>query len=73
MSPAQGIIIIAGMYAAYSDWIDYEIDEALRMGKSIIGVKPWNQQRTPVRIQNAATIMVGWNSASVINAVKEYT
>lgn len=39
ISPASKVIILAGMYAAYSDWIDFEIDTAAkgwkttRMGK----------------------------------------
>jgi len=70
MRPAQGIIILAGMYAAHSGWIDYEIDEALRMGKTIIGVKPWGQERTPVKIQDAADKMVNWNRLSIIQAIR---
>ena len=72
MRPAQGIIILAGMYAAHSDWIGYEIDEAVRMDKIIIGVKPWGQERIPQKIQDAADVMVGWNSASVIQAVRDW-
>lgn len=72
MKPAQGIIVLAGMYAAHSDWIDYEIDEAIRMGKTIIGVRPWGQERMPVKIQNAAHTIVSWNSASIISAVREW-
>lgn len=71
ISPASGVIVISGMYAAYSDWIDYEIDEAVRLGKIIIGIKPWGQERVPLKIQNAATVMVGWNSASLISAVRD--
>jgi len=70
MSPAQGIIILAGMYAAHSDWIDYEIDEAIRMEKTIIGVRPWGQERTPVKIQDASDTIVNWNSASIISAIR---
>lgn len=70
--PAQGIIILAGMYATHSGWIDYEINEAVRMKKTIIGVRPWGQERLPVNVQNAAHVMVGWNSASVIQAVRDY-
>jgi len=70
--PAQGVIILAGMYAAHSAWINYEIDEAVRMNKVIIGVEPWGQERIPDNVQNAATVMVGWNSASVIKAVRDY-
>lgn len=65
------VIILAGMYAAYSEWIDYEIDEAVRMGKYIIGVRPWGQERIPKKVQDNATIMVGWNSKSVTDAIKK--
>lgn len=68
--PASCIIILSGMYAAHSEWIEYEINEAVRMGKYIIGVRPWGQERVPVIVQNNADVMVGWNSASVINAIK---
>ena len=66
------IIVLASMYATYSSWIDYEIDEAVRQNKVIIGVKPWGQERIPKKIQDNATVMVGWNKKSVVNAVKDY-
>ncbi len=43
--PASCVIILSGMYAAHSDWIEYELSEASRMDKYIIGVKPWGQER----------------------------
>lgn len=64
------VIILAGMYATHSEWIDYEIDEAIRMNKYIIGVRPWGQERIPKKIQDNANVMVGWNSSSIINAIK---
>lgn len=74
ISPAQVVIILGGMYAAHSAWIDYEISEAQRMGKPIIGVQPWGQQRVPVSVQNASTIpLVGWNRSSIIQAVRNLT
>ena len=69
ISPASKVIILAGMYAAYSDWIDFEIDSAVDYNKYIIGVKPWGQERVPTKVSNNANIMVGWNKDSVINAV----
>ena len=66
------VIILSGMYVAYSDWIDFEIDTAVSMGKPIIGVRPWGQERVPTKVQNNADIMVGWNSASIIDAVRTY-
>lgn len=71
--PAQAVVVLAGMYAAHSAWIEYEISEAQRMGKTIIGVKPWGQERIPQVVTDAADIMVGWNSASIVQAVRDYT
>jgi hypothetical protein len=70
LGPAQGVLIIAGMYATHSGWIDYEISEAVRLQKKIIGVRPWGAERVPVKIQAAAHEMVNWNSASVIDTIR---
>ena len=66
------VIILSGMYVSYSEWIDYEIDTAKELGKPIIGVKPWGQERVPTKVQNEADVLVGWNSSSVVDAVREY-
>ncbi|MEI8209183.1 MAG: TIR domain-containing protein [Methylococcales bacterium] len=71
LAVAQGVIILGGMYAAYSGWIDYEIKEAQRLGKVIIGVRPWGAERIPINVQNASKVMVGWNRASIIQAVRD--
>ena len=34
--PAQVTLVLSGMYGAYSDWMKYEVDESIRMGKPII-------------------------------------
>ena len=75
ISPAQVVIILAGMYATEknSEWIDYEISEAIRMNKIIIGVAPWGQERVPVQVQNASTCdVVRWNKASIIQAIRTW-
>lgn len=66
------VIILSGMYVSYSEWIDYEIDTAIELGKPIIGVKPWGQERIPLKVQLNADAMVGWNSSSVVQAVRDY-
>jgi len=72
MRGCNAIIVVSGMYASYSEWIDYEIDEDIRMNKPIIGIKPWGNERIPLKIQNKATTLVGWNSASLITAIRNY-
>lgn len=71
VTPAQGVIVLAGMYVAHSEWIDYEIDEAVRMDKVIIGVRPWGHERISTKVSANSDIIVGWNRASVIGAVRD--
>lgn len=73
ISMCSCVIILSGMYVSYSDWIDFEIDTAVSLGKPIIGVKPWGQERVPLKVQNSADIMVGWNASSVVDAVRQYS
>jgi hypothetical protein len=72
MRPADAFIILAGMYAAHSDWIDFELSFARRIGRPIIGVRPWGAERLPATIQNAATEIVGWNGDSIVGAVRRH-
>lgn len=64
------VIIAAGMYVSYSAWIDYEIRTAAAMGKPILAVKPWGNERLPQIVQDSATLIVGWNSDSVVKGIK---
>lgn len=70
IKPASCVVIIAGMYDVYSEWIQYEINEALRMGKYIIGIRPWGAQKMPLIVQTYADEIIGWNSDSLIKAIK---
>lgn len=68
--PAQVTLVISGMYGAYSDWMKYEIDESLRMGKPIIGIYPWGQTYAPYYVTSNATEMVRWNTDSIVSAIR---
>ena len=70
MRPAEAFIILAGMYVAHSDWILYEINFARRIGRPIIGVKPWGNQLVPRAVQDGADEIVGWNRDSIVSAIR---
>ncbi len=72
MRPADVFLIIAGMYAAYSDWIDFELAFARRIGRPVIGIRKWGGERIPVAIQQASHEIVGWNSASIVGAIRNH-
>jgi len=72
MRPVHIVIVLSGMYTAYSDWMQKEIDMAVRLNKPILGVIPWGLQRTPVAVQDVALEMVGWNTNSIVTAIRKY-
>ena len=70
--PVNAVLIISGMYVNYRDWIQYEIDAAQYYNKPIIGIRPRGAERIPKAVQRDARIMVGWNTKSIVQAIREY-
>lgn len=69
--PANCVLVLAGMYVAYSDWIQAEIDIAVRYKKPIVGVKPWDSERMPTAVSGVADTVVGWNTSSIVQAIRD--
>lgn len=72
MQHASCVLILAGVYATYSKWINIEIQLAQEMGKKIIAIQPWAAQKTSQVVKNAADEIVGWNTSSIVNAIRGY-
>lgn len=72
MRDADVFLILSGMYVSHSDWIQFEINFARRIGRPIIGIKPWGATMTPIAVQNGADEVVGWNSDSIVRAIREW-
>ncbi len=70
MQSASCIIILAGVYASYSKWINIEIDFAKQMEKKIIAIEPWGAEKTSLRVKNAADKIVKWNTNSIVSAIR---
>jgi len=75
IDPAQIVLVIAGMYVAHSrtGWIEFEIEEAFAMGKPIVGIRKWGAERIPALVQERAIEIVGWQQASVVDAVRRHS
>ena len=71
--PVNCVLILAGMYVNHRKWIKKEIAIAQDLNKPIVGIKPWGQQRTPTEVQDAADIMVRWNTDSIVKAIRDYS
>jgi len=70
--PADVMLVLAGMYTARSRWMDWEMAFARRIGRHIIGVKPWGNVQLPVVVQNSADEIIGWNTESIVNAIRRH-
>ncbi len=70
--PTSCVLILAGVYATYSKWINIEIDLAQEMGKRIIAIEPWGSERTSSVVKNAADKVVKWNTDSIVGAIRGY-
>ena len=68
--PVQCVVIVSGMYVNHSDWIQFEMDYAKSLGKPMLGIRRWGEQRTPVAEEQCANEMVAWNSASIVTAIR---
>lgn len=67
----NGVIILAGVYASYSKWINEEIKISSNYRKPIIAVQPWASEKTSAVVKNSADKIVGWNGKSLANAIRE--
>lgn len=67
------IIILAGVYSTYSNWINKEISIAQNFTnpKPILAIEPWASERTSSVVKNSADKIVKWNTSSIIDGIRE--
>lgn len=73
LQPCSVILILAGVYASYSKWIEKEIKiakEKFSPGKPIVAIRPRGNVRISTLVQNNADRIVGWNTESVVSAIR---
>lgn len=56
---ADCVLVIAGMYANHSSWIQAEMNLARNLGKPLIGIKPWGSERMPQEVYERTVEDVG--------------
>ncbi|MDD2609369.1 MAG: TIR domain-containing protein [Giesbergeria sp.] len=71
IKPASVVLILAGVYATYSKWINVEIEIAAQLGKPIIAIEPWGSEKTSKVVKDAADKIVKWQTDSIVNAIRE--
>ena len=70
------VIIMAGVYSTYSKWINKEIEiaqNAFSIPTPILAIQPWGAERTSTVVKTAADMVVGWNTNSIVNGIRDLT
>ena len=73
MAPCHVVLVLAGVYATYSKWINEEIALAKRgflQPKRVLAITPWGAQRISAEVRQAADLVVGWNTNSIVQGIR---
>ena len=72
ISWAGTVVVLVGKETHTRPWVDWEIREANRQGKNIVGVYEdglKEKVKLPEALEKYSTAQVGWNSAGIIDAI----
>lgn len=64
------VLCIAGIYASYSDWMEWELDKAIEKNIPIVGVIPRGKTNISRIVANRAKETVKWNTESIVSAIR---
>jgi hypothetical protein len=72
IQPCHCVLIMSGVYASYSKWIQKEIEIAsTEFGKPIIAIDHWGALRASTQVTSVADRCVKWQTESIIAAIHE--
>jgi hypothetical protein len=69
---ADIVLGLAGIYASYSDWMEWELDTALKNNIPIVGVVPRGQERISQVVYSRSKEDVRWNTESIVTAIRKW-
>lgn len=73
MRTCHVVLILAGVYSSYSEYIQMEIQIAKELNKPIIAIEPSASEKTSLIVKNNAKCIVGWNTSSIVDAIRKYS
>ena len=74
MQYASVVLILAGVYASHSEWIEIEInlaESSFSSRKPIIAIEPRGSKRTSVPVKQVADRVVRWSTKSIVGAIRD--
>lgn len=71
ISWASAVVVLIGKETHQRPWVSYEIEEAHRQGKPIIGVyeRGGTDGKLPPELEKYGTAVVAWNAKAILDAI----
>ncbi len=71
INQASTFICLIGPNTHDSEWVNWEVEQAFKQGKRIVGVYLWGAKDSdiPPALEDAADAMVGWNHDTILDAI----
>lgn len=71
ISWASTVVVLIGQRTASRPWVNWEIEQANRQGKRIVGIyaRGSTEADVPPSFQEYGSALVGWNTESIISAI----
>lgn len=74
VGPVNCVVILAGVYSSYSEWIKKEVEIAKEVySKPVVAIEPWASEKTSKIVKDNADAIVKWQSASIVKAIREHS
>lgn len=73
IKPVNCVLIISGLYTSHHEWMQYEIETAVRLGKPVIGIVPWGNTEVPAIVRLHSDTIVNWNTDSIVRAIRDFS
>lgn len=72
ISWATTVVVLVGKETHTRPWVNWEIEQAHKLGKRIVGVyeRGGMDAPLPTALEDYATKIVGWNSDSIVDAIE---
>jgi hypothetical protein len=69
---AGTVIVLIGRQTHTREWVDYEIEQAAKQGKRIVGIyiHGENGAIVPESFEECGNALVGWNTEKIIKAIE---
>jgi len=74
MASCGVVIVMAGMYATCSKWMEKEMrfaKSSWQHQKPVLAVIPWGNERVSREVTERADKIVRWNTDSIVSAIRE--